>query len=1047
MKNLILLVCLFLSIVGFSQSKFKPVLETKNTHTDINKLNRPDRPNGLPVNTENLFNQINVQYHSIPFLDKSMIGHPEFSVLTADGGLPTMIQGVLPASKKVENASIEMQSFSYLNEIKDMMHINNPDEEFEIKNQQSDENGNTHIRFQQMYKGVKVWGSEIILHQQKGEIALMNGRYFATKTLDINPTLTDNSAQEVVKNTLGSSFQNISDDKKFMIGGEQIRTEMVIYYPENEKTPVLTYHIVAFPNVMNKMHYFVDAKTGKILYSYSDLCSLTGGHIHDNSDQNTTQFDAKKTTSPVMVDGPASATALDLFNINRTISTYLKGSTYYMINAVKSMFNATKSVFPDQPVGTLWTINAMNTSPSNQSTFNYDHFKSNNNTWSDKGSVSAHYNASICFDYWKNTFSRNSINGVGGNIISLVNVADDNGGGMDNAYWNGEAMFYGNGKTAFGPLAKALDVAGHEMTHGVVQNSANLTYQGESGALNESFADVFGAMIDRDDWKMGEDVVKTSVFPSGALRDLSDPHNGTTNGNNGWQPRTVSEKYNGTQDNGGVHINSGIPNYAYYLFANNANVGKAIAEKVYYQTLTKYLTASSKFVDLRASVVQSVKDLYPGNANVLAAANSAFDAVGIAGSGGTTTGGGYQNDIKPNPGADFLIYTDDAGSKILIASPPTATTANVVSNTPILSKPSATDEGSEVVFVGKDNKLYYLTIDWTTGVVTQKILDQSAAWRNAIFSKDGMKIAGVTTDNDNIIYVYDFITKAWNAYILYNPTTANGGINNQGVKYSDAMEFDLTGQNIVYDAYNELKKNGVDLSYWDVGIINVFDNKTKSKGSGIVQKLFSDLPEKTSLGNPSFAKNSPYVVALDLIDESATKVTYQIIGANIETNSVDLIFDNTDEGVPGAPNYSKNDDKVVFDAKNNAGTVRVVGQVNVTGKIKGDINTALILRNPGRLASWNATGKRVLSDTKNPILIGDLKVYPNPFNTELNIDLSAFQNKEINIKVINSLGVVIQNIRTNSSTSYMLNTQNYAHGLYLIEASNGTEKMISKVIK
>ena len=77
---------------------------------------------------------------------------------------------------------------------------------------------------------------------------------------------------------------------------------------------------------------------------------------------------------------------------------------------------------------------------------------------------------------------------------------------MDNAFWNGYEMFYGNGIEAFNsPLAKALDVAGHEMSHGVIQNTANLEYISQSGALNESFADIFGAMIDRDDWKMGED--------------------------------------------------------------------------------------------------------------------------------------------------------------------------------------------------------------------------------------------------------------------------------------------------------------------------------------------------------------------------------------------------------------------------------------------------------------------------------------------------------------------------------------------------------------
>ena len=94
---------------------------------------------------------------------------------------------------------------------------------------------------------------------------------------------------------------------------------------------------------------------------------------------------------------------------------------------------------------------------------------------------------------------------------------------MDNAFWNGEFMGYGNGNQGFKPLAGALDVAGHEMTHGVIENTARLEYRNQSGALNESFADIFATLIDRDDWTLGEDVVKSNVFPSGALRSLENP--------------------------------------------------------------------------------------------------------------------------------------------------------------------------------------------------------------------------------------------------------------------------------------------------------------------------------------------------------------------------------------------------------------------------------------------------------------------------------------------------------------------------------------------
>lgn len=150
-------------------------------------------------------------------------------------------------------------------------------------------------------------------------------------------------------------------------------------------------------------------------------------------------------------------------------------------------------------------------------------------------------------------------------------------------------MFYGNGAQSFMPLARGLDVAGHEMSHGVIESTANLDYEGESGAINESFADVFGVLIDRDDWKVGEDVVRLGEFPSGALRNIGDPHNGAqTNDFGRWQPRHVNEQYKGTADNGGVHINSGIPNYAFYLFVQE--MAKHLMKQQQKELLKKYTT-------------------------------------------------------------------------------------------------------------------------------------------------------------------------------------------------------------------------------------------------------------------------------------------------------------------------------------------------------------------------------------------------------------------------------------------------------------------------
>lgn len=132
------------------------------------------------------------------------------------------------------------------------------------------------------------------------------------------------------------------------------------------------------------------------------------------------------------------------------MNTYLKNGNYYLIDASRGMWAG--GTLPDDPKGAIWTVDAKNVSPENDN-FNIFHVTSSNNTWNAKGAVSAHYNGGIAYEYFKNTFGRNSINGSGGTIISVINVSENDGSGMDNAFWNGKAMFYGNGAQSFKPLA------------------------------------------------------------------------------------------------------------------------------------------------------------------------------------------------------------------------------------------------------------------------------------------------------------------------------------------------------------------------------------------------------------------------------------------------------------------------------------------------------------------------------------------------------------------------------------------------------------------
>jgi len=217
----------------------------------------------------------------------------------------------------------------------------------------------------------------------------------------------------------------------------------------------------------------------------------------------------------------------------------------------------------------------------------------------------AHDFAKLTLAYYLTNFGRNSFDDNGAVVISTVHY----GVNMQNAYWNGEQMVYGDG-------FPVLDIVGHELTHAVTQSTANLEYRWQSGALNESFSDIFGAMLDRDDWLIGEDIAP-DAFGQEAFRDMAQPERFSQPGHTDAWVQTCA-------DQEGVHTNSGIFNKAYYNIATA--IGKDKAEQIFYKTLVDYLQPTSSFQDARSAVLQATTDLY---ATLTLFVTKGFDDVGI----------------------------------------------------------------------------------------------------------------------------------------------------------------------------------------------------------------------------------------------------------------------------------------------------------------------------------------------------------------------------------------------------------------------------------
>jgi Zn-dependent metalloprotease len=249
----------------------------------------------------------------------------------------------------------------------------------------------------------------------------------------------------------------------------------------------------------------------------------------------------------------------------------------------------------------------------------------------------AYNGAGATYAMFKQVFSRNSIDDRGMRIDSTVHY----GVAYENAFWNGRQMVYGDGDgLIFRPFTRALDVIAHELTHGITQNEAGLHYRGQSGALNESFSDVFGILVkqfkkresaERSSWLIGDRLFLPGVKAKG-IRSMKEPGTAYDDPVLGKDPQPPHMKGYVTtdEDNGGVHLNSGIPNRAFYELAIRLK-GYAWekAGQIWYKTLTEKLRPGSTFRDAMMMTVAVAGESYGINSLEQKAVREAWSEVGI----------------------------------------------------------------------------------------------------------------------------------------------------------------------------------------------------------------------------------------------------------------------------------------------------------------------------------------------------------------------------------------------------------------------------------
>ncbi len=474
---------------------------------------------------------------------------------------------------------------------------------------EEDRYGWKHHRFQQHFQGVPVEGNFYILHEQGGAVRKGNGQTTPNLHLSTQANISPERAIDIALNYhpaqkyqwevwgANALLQQVHNDPT---ASHYPQPELVIVdraYPEESGRMALAYKMTVYSqDPLERNLVYIDAQTGNLIQSYNTL------HTH----------------------GGVEGTAITRYHGTQTINTTLRDDGVYILrDDSRGVRIETYDVG-----GTYGGYDGVDFEDG-------DNFWDNVNANQDEVATDAHFGAEATFDFFKENFDRNSFDDSGSPLISNVHF----GNNFVNAFWDGTAMTYGDGDgVVSGPLT-AIDVCGHEIAHGVTEFSAGLIYANESGALNESFSDIFGKAIEKiympDDftWYIGGRM----MINNPGFRNMADP-------NSVGDPKTYQgiDWFTGSGDNGGVHTNSGVQNYWFYALVEGdegttesglpykvPQIGLEPAMQIAYRNLVNYLTPSSNYADAREGSLQAAADLYGYCSETYLAVASAWFAVGV----------------------------------------------------------------------------------------------------------------------------------------------------------------------------------------------------------------------------------------------------------------------------------------------------------------------------------------------------------------------------------------------------------------------------------
>jgi len=477
-------------------------------------------------------------------------------------------------------------------------------QQFAVQDTIVDGDGTTHVRFERTYHGLPVLGGDLVVHR-----AANGGWRGVSQTLAVPisvPTEASVAAGDAEESALDLS-QTVLD----IAGGEAERSRLVV--DATGASPRLAWEVVTggaqADGTPSRLATYVDAATGEVLRSEQQIETESGS-------------------------------GQTLYSGTVPLQLTLSGSTYQLKDPTRGntyttdMKNAEDSLWC-QLLGWFCSNGTLFTSTDNS-------FGDGTTSSRESAAADAQYGTNVTWDFYKTTFGRNGIFGNGTGSFNRVHY----GSGYVNAFWDGSKMTYGDGDgTNYGPLV-SLDVAGHEMSHGVTENTANLTYSGESGGLNESTSDIFGTMVefyaantnDPGDYLIGEEF---DLKNHAGFRRMDKP---STDGNS-------ADCWSSGVGNLDVHYSSGVGNHFFYLLSEGSGaktingvphnsptcngstvtgIGQAAAGKIWYRALTVYMTSSTNYAGARTATLKAATDLFGAGSAQVNAVAAAWSAVSVS---------------------------------------------------------------------------------------------------------------------------------------------------------------------------------------------------------------------------------------------------------------------------------------------------------------------------------------------------------------------------------------------------------------------------------